>query len=166
LGNVVLADHGRTVSQRLEPVPEDTFRPGPQPPGDRCEGREPVPLRPRFAPRLAAQPLTQSATVNKTEVTADGRRRRLGFDPAASAAAALRWEMDQVLPAVTLTDPGGLRWLPRRDLLSSDAFAADFVVEPGDDGRATLRFGDDRNGRRPPERTILTAEYRVGNGTR
>src|SRR5262245_40340879 len=73
--------------------------------------------------------------------------------------------MDQVLPAITLTEPGGLRWLPRRDLLSSDPFAADFVAEPGE-GRATLRFGDDRNGRRPPAGVRLTAEYRVGNGTR
>jgi hypothetical protein len=163
-GNVVLADHGRTVSQALDPVPADVFLPGP-PPDDRCEDREPVTVRPRFEPLLAAQPLTQAATVNKTEVTPDGSRRQLAFDPTASAAAVLSWDMDQVFPAITLADPAGPRWLPRLDLLSSDAFAADFVAEPGE-GAATLRFGDDRNGRRPPAGTRLTAEYRVGNGTR
>src|SRR5690606_27326003 len=41
-----------------------------------------------------------------------------------------------------------------------------FVVETEADGAARLRFGDDRNGRRPASGTRFTASYRVGNGRR
>ncbi len=166
LGNIVLADHGRTVSESLDPVPEDVLRPAP--PGtaaDRCAEAEPVRVRARYRPRLREQPLTQAATVARTAVV-EGRKQRLALDPQAPAAAAFRWEMAQVLPAAYLKDPDGRRWLPRRDLLSSDAFAADFVAEVEENGQATLRFGDDQYGLRPTPRTTLTATYRVGNGAR
>ena len=58
----------------------------------------------------------------------------------------------------------GETWTPRRDLLSSDRFAPEFVVEMEEDGRAHLRFGDDVLGRMPTSGTVLTATYRVGNG--
>ena len=38
------------------------------------------------------------------------------------------------------------------------------MVEPDDDGRAALRFGDDVYGRRPVPDTTFLAHYRVGNG--
>jgi predicted phage baseplate assembly protein len=41
-----------------------------------------------------------------------------------------------------------------------------FVVETEADGSARLRFGDDRNGRRPAAGTRFVATYRVGNGRR
>jgi predicted phage baseplate assembly protein len=71
-----------------------------------------------------------------------------------------------VLPVITLTDDSARRWLPQRDLLSSDAFATDFVAEVDDDGRATLRFGDGEYGARPAPGVELLATYRVGNGAR
>jgi predicted phage baseplate assembly protein len=71
-----------------------------------------------------------------------------------------------VLPVVTVSDARGSPWQPQRDLLGSDAFAREFVVEVEDDGRATLRFGDDRYGQRPAQETSLAATYRVGNGSR
>jgi predicted phage baseplate assembly protein len=64
-----------------------------------------------------------------------------------------------------LKDGDGRPWQPQRDLLSSDAFAEEFVAEV-DEGRATLRFGDDQYGLRPAPEVELTATYRVGNGTR
>jgi hypothetical protein len=67
------------------------------------------------------------------------------------------------LPAVTLDDGGSL-WVPRRDLLGSDRFAAEFVVEMEKDGVAHLRFGDDVLGRRPAFGSALLASYRIGNG--
>ncbi len=55
-------------------------------------------------------------------------------------------------------------WLPRPDLLASDAGAGEFVVESEYDGSALLRFGDDYHGKRPDVSTTFSASYRVGNG--
>lgn len=56
-------------------------------------------------------------------------------------------------------------WRPVPDLLDSPPFAADFVAELGDDGRAVLRFGDGEYGRSIAGATEVTAAYRVGNGS-
>ena len=56
------------------------------------------------------------------------------------------------------------RWRPVPDLLDSPPFAPDFVAEPGDDGRALLRFGDGEYGRSIAGAVAITARYRVGNG--
>jgi hypothetical protein len=68
------------------------------------------------------------------------------------------------VPAITLTDSMGARWTVRRDLLSSDRFARDFVIEMDDDGTAFLRFGDGVQGRQPAPGLTFTASYRVGSG--
>ena len=71
-------------------------------------------------------------------------------------------------PAIALEVqfPGGdgERWRPVPDLLDSPPFAPEFVAEPGDDGRAVLRFGDGEYGRSIAGATSITATYRVGNG--
>jgi predicted phage baseplate assembly protein len=59
---------------------------------------------------------------------------------------------------------GALPWGPRPDLLASDRFAQEFVVETESDGSARLRFGDDRFGLRPEPGTRLLASYRQGVG--
>jgi predicted phage baseplate assembly protein len=59
----------------------------------------------------------------------------------------------------------GDSWIAKRDLLNSDRFAAEFVVETEDDGISTLRFGDDVTGRRPTPGAGFKAVYRVGNGS-
>lgn len=56
-------------------------------------------------------------------------------------------------------------WLPRADLLASDADAEEFVVECEHDGRSYIRFGDDYHGKRPDAGTEFTADYRIGNGS-
>ena len=68
----------------------------------------------------------------------------------------------QALPEITLDD-GKEVWKPVRDLLQSDRFAREFVVEVESDSRASLRFGDGVHGRLPPT-TSLKAVYRTGNG--
>jgi len=57
-------------------------------------------------------------------------------------------------------------WTPVQDLLEDDAATQNFVVEVEYTGAATLRFGDDTNGKRPVTGTSFTANYRVGNGTK
>jgi hypothetical protein len=106
----------------------------------------------RFRPRLRLPGLTW-------RVPYDAATARDG-----SAAAALKQDPRQALPAIELSDPGRT-WTLKSDLLGSDRFADDFVVEMEEDGTATLRFGDGTLGRPPAESTVLTATYRVGNGT-
>jgi Baseplate J-like protein len=79
------------------------------------------------------------------------------------AAEALRTDFRNVLPAVQLF-AGGEGWRAQRELLNSDRFANDFVVEVEDDGRASLRFGDGILGRRPTPETEFLAVYRIGTG--
>lgn len=169
LGNIVLADHGMTLLAPeplgTVPAPDPVLAPVTTAGGDHCASPEPVFTPPRFQPRLASDPLTQVATITRTEEV-QGRRTRLRFDPTATAASAFEWDMEHVLPAIRLADSGGDLWLPQRDLLSSDAFASEFVVEVDNDARANLRFGDDTNGLRPGEGTSFVALYRVGNGAR
>jgi hypothetical protein len=155
LGNMVLADHGKTIDESLGVVPEpiDALATVSTSTGDRCQETDPEPVRPRFNPRLKEKPLTQAAPPFRTH-------------PDASASSVFEWEMRDVLPAISLVDSNGEPWNPQRDLLSSDAFAEEFVAEVDEDGRATLRFGDDEYGLRPTPGTTLTARYRVGNGTR
>ena len=135
-GNIVLADHGHT---RKEPLPA-------------------VLEAMTYRPWLTFGPLTQTARVR------DRQNKWVAFDPQASAQAALNWEMRHVQPSIFLTETDfGLRWHPQVDLLNSDRFAREFVVESEDD-RARLRFGDGKLGRVPQAQTQLMAIYRTGNG--
>jgi predicted phage baseplate assembly protein len=68
--------------------------------------------------------------------------------------------------ALLIDSPGSPAelWEPVPDLLGSPATAPHFTTEVGNDGRATVRFGDDEYGRRPTGATAFTAVYRIGNG--
>ena len=80
------------------------------------------------------------------------------------AAEALEVAPEEAVPQiVTLTD-GRDGWTARPDLLGSDRFAPEFVVEMEDDGRARLRFGDGVLGRPPLPGDAFRASYRLGGG--
>ncbi len=163
-GNIVLADHGRKVTEELgAPLPPDeSLATVTGTPGDCCEPDHGTAVPPRFQPRLSQQPVTQAAPLRLKPVTSS--KTQLNRDSDASASAVYRWEMRDVLPAITLLDDDGRPWHPQRDLLSSDDFAKEFVAEVDDDGFATLRFGDDHHGLRPDPNVGIAAIYRVGNG--
>jgi predicted phage baseplate assembly protein len=55
-------------------------------------------------------------------------------------------------------------WEPVPDLLGSPESEPHFTVEVDNDGRPTVRFGDDEYGKRPVGATAFTAVYRIGNG--
>jgi hypothetical protein len=166
-GNVVLADHGRTITDELLGAPafaDDSLATVAPQTGNHCENHAATRVLPRFHPRLKEQPLTQAAALKK--VAQIGSKTSIGRSPNGSAASVFRWEMREVLPAAELADDSGGRWLPQRDLLSSDAFAEEFVAEVEQDGRASLRFGDDQYGQRPAAGVEVRATYRIGNGVR
>jgi hypothetical protein len=167
-GNIVLADHGQTVTgESLGSVPQPvrSWAPGRGPLAladagarpRRCE--ETICERPaaewvttRFSPALAQAPLTFAAP----------------FDGAASAEAILEAEG---LPQPSLSLVGTLEGQPRdftamRALFDSGPDSADFVPEIESGGRAVLRFGDDVNGLRPNSGTAFVASYRIGIGPR
>jgi hypothetical protein len=89
-------------------------------------------------------------------------------DASLSASALISPDPDAAVPSITLE--GVLEgittaWNPVPDLLTSGESDPVFVVEVEADGVATLRFGDNVNGRNPETGTQFTASYRVGNGT-
>jgi Baseplate J-like protein len=112
-----------------------------------------APDKGRFRPTLARTGLTHAAPY------------RHDLARLAPAADALNVDLDDVLPVLELGGEGET-WTPARggDLLGSDAFAADVVVEMEEDGTATVRFGDDRHGRAPTEGETFVPRYRIGLG--
>ena len=176
LGNIVLVDHGQTVTDLRANLPPDlelvdTSLDPPVVPSpitaltritpsaaSRCDSATVSTVAPRYRPRLKFSPITQASP----------------YDPdsppkSASATRKLFFEDSKTLPVpeITLNDPGptGVEWKPRRDLLGSDSGDEVFVVEVETDGTAYLRFGDGQTGRRPPEGVKFLATYRIGNGT-
>ena len=85
-----------------------------------------------------------------------------------SAYALMNFDASEALPIITLS--GSLNanteiWKPQQDLLESGESDRVFIVETESDGIATLRFGDNTNGRAPESGTVFAANYRIGNGT-
>jgi hypothetical protein len=154
IGNMVLADHGRTIEDEgLGAVPAPHLQLVPEG-GSTCDRPLPQNVPPRYRPRLSEGPVTQGA----------------GYDAeAGSAYALLNRPMTARRPAVTLTSDTGIvqeLWQAQRDLLTTQPEQTHFVVESEADQSALLRFGDGRNGRRPAAGTDFSATYRVGNGRR
>jgi hypothetical protein len=162
IGNILLADHGRSITETLEPVPKPVLSRPAQDSGDACSHPGDVDVLPRFRPRLGNGPLTQTG---RTGPATAGVPVPPAIDGRAPATTAMHWAMAEVLPHIDLTLAGGDVWNVRRDLFESDSASEQFVAEVEEDGLATLRFGDDEYGRRPLQGTVFQARYRVGNGT-
>jgi hypothetical protein len=133
-GNVVLAEHGALVAAEGGPVPAV------------------VPAHGRYRPFLGRNGLAHAVPYNHAEARAR---------PAADA---LLISAQTAMPQVVRLTDGRDDWTVRRDLLGSDRFDPEFVVEMADDGRAFLRFGDDVLGRRPVPGDTFSVTYRVGGG--
>ena len=165
-GNVVLADHGRTVADEdLGTVPGATasWAPGQGPQAlaeaairpvactdEICERADVERIPASFRPRLAAEPLTFAPAV-----VADASAHNLLVAPG---------RPQPVIRLVGELDGLEEPFDARRDLLGSGPAAHDFVPEIEDDSAARLRFGDDVNGLRPNSGTRFVATYRVGLG--
>ncbi len=151
-GNAVLVDHGRTREVALDPATvtaDARYYPRLVERGE---------LRIPFLDVTHAVPYDDAAV--RSALAATPARRQL------SAAAAVVQDPREAIPQVALSSPGGTPWTARRDLLASDPFGTDFVVELHDDGEARLRFGDGTLGREAESGlrgTARTGRGRIGN---
>ena len=142
-GNLALADHGRTVS---ETYPDD---------GSAVAGGNTA-----FRFRLQQGPLSfrpVQGAIPGDPPPADAVRSLMALSP--------RGAEPQVTRLTVNTPAGAIpMWSSVPDLLDSDPFGREFVVEIGNDGRATIRFGDDEFGMAPPDGSTIDVTYRVGVG--
>lgn len=136
-GNVVLADHGRTLD--AEALPD-------------------VPALGRYRPTLSRGRITCGVPFEAELASTQPAAAAVAQDPRAAIVHAVVTESVAGSPAASV------RWAPVRDLLRSDRFAREFVAEIESDGRATLRFGDGARGQRPAAGRVFTARYRIGTG--
>jgi len=144
-GNLVLADHGQTVSQWFPGDPADPSVPG-------------IITGPR-AFRFLLQNGPLSFRVPSTN--ADGSVK--------TVADLLRTDPNTAVPQVTQldvhTDTQVLAgWTAVPTLLESHAQDTAFTVETENDGRALLRFGDEEYGLDPPDGAHIFVVYRIGVG--
>lgn len=93
-------------------------------------------------------------------------------NPGLSAAALMNYDPSDAVPVIALTEVENNTitaqtpiWVPEPDLLGNNAADQVFVVEVESNGTATLRFGDNVNGKTPAPGTSFLANFRVGNGT-
>ncbi len=165
LGNIVLADHGRTFfAEKLPKVPEPDPRLAiPSAGGESCDRQEPRQRPARFILPVPEPDLTMTGTIGRPLPGGDPRAWAT-FDRAGSAASARRWESRHILPAITVADEDGRSWRPARDLLGSGPFGHEFVAEVEANGFARLRFGDGEYGMRPRAKTVFDMTFRRGNG--
>jgi hypothetical protein len=163
-GNIVLADHGRTViGEALEPVPAADVEIVRSAPSGACVQPERQYAPVRYRPALRRSPLTHGFDLDEmlSVPIADDEL----WWPASSLLSIPARQAIPIIPKLfgelnSVTES----WTPRRDLLESGGDATDFTVEIEDDEVAFLRFGDDINGERPKTGTAFTIDYRAGNG--
>jgi hypothetical protein len=148
-GNVVLADHGYTTKERLTITN--------------------VPHEPKFRPLLANKPLTYSGPFNPIDWPIPSEDH-----PLLSAFSVFNFNIWEAEPDIYIEEihedtMSEFKWIQVPDLLSSDKFAREFVVEMGNDGTAQIRFGDDKHGMDPQNKNedplLLDVIYRIGNGS-
>jgi hypothetical protein len=152
-GNVVLVEHGRSVTEPCGPVGSLSTA------GDcACDGSvlDQITLPQVFAPMLAQGPVSFAEPL----------------EPSPPAYRMLAQDPRRALPELSLKQyadgdadtPTGPTWHPVPDLLHSLQEDRSFVAEIDDDGVAHLRFGDGDLGRQPDAGARFQASYRVGNG--
>jgi len=146
-GNVVLADHGDTILHDFsaENLSDEIIA---------SEFLGFVPRDGRFSPKISGAPLTFSSP----------------FDSKGSASSALNYSKKNSEPQIILLGDDET-WFPVSDLISSDKYAYEFVIEIDNENQANIRFGDKKTeaGNIPiPSSSEFSnpfyAIYRIGNG--
>jgi hypothetical protein len=145
-GNLVLADHGRTISEWHPGDPAD-----PKVPGFRTGQRA-------FRFRLREGPLSFRIPTPDDNGHRVPVKELLTTDP--------RQAEPQVARLKVTTATASEQWGPVvPDLLDSGPLDRHFVVEIDNDGQAIIRFGDGEYGMVPPDKGHIETTYRIGLGT-
>lgn len=149
-GNIVAADHGRTVRDGFVCEPP-------------LDGEQPLWLR------LAEAPLTFQCEADRPAVASPSLSDSAPAPdfPQVLERPDLRCDVLDAKPAVAVRTWRGTQhtdWLPVPDLLSSGEFDTHFVADVDGEGRAVLRFGDGQYGATPMGVERVELWYRVGNG--
>ncbi|HEY0012017.1 MAG TPA: baseplate J/gp47 family protein [Allosphingosinicella sp.] len=150
LGNIVLADEGRTVDYALSPAQagEDYFAVG---------DSQRTGLSPDDGPgalvrlRLRGEAIVRAGAFDSTIAAAEPARAALAPATAPVAQVLIRGD--------------GHEWRAAHDLLAADPFTTEFCVEATDTDHYA-RFGDGAGGRRPTDLANMTAKIRHGGGRR
>ncbi|HET7535635.1 MAG TPA: hypothetical protein VFJ90_04225, partial [Candidatus Didemnitutus sp.] len=170
LGNILLADHGQTLTQGEDlgvvPEPSPWLAAVADADCDHCNRRSPEMPFPRYNPRLARAGVTQAEALDPDQLNLLDDPWLSGNSLARSPAGELITQDPRgALPAIRLFEGSSHAiWRPQSDLIGSEATSPEFVAEMDNDGRARIRFGDGVNGRRPGNGSGFTARYRLGNG--
>ncbi len=150
IGNILLADEGRTVDYALNPgqAAEDDFVVG----------------------DIERRGLTRDdgpGTLVRLRLRGDAIVHAPGFDPerAADEPARATLAPAEAPVAQVLIRGDGQRWRAVPDLLAADPFTAEFCVE-ATDAAHYARFGDGAGGRKPANPGAMTAVIRHGGGRR
>ena len=163
LGNIVLADHGRTIYRENLPFvqPDERYRPHLRYPDLTF-------AVPYDSHRAMKQPA--SAAMEYRAYEAYGCVKLEQY--AAHFVQRKRGSRSQMLLASVETSNRDLNlmqmhyhWTLRRDLLNSGPFDHDFQVEMEEGRRAYLRFGFGGMGKLPDPGERFVATYRIGNGS-
>ena len=168
LGNIVLADHGRSLPPETLPDVTDEVRRVAPPPrrADTCDQPEAERVPVRYRPVLANAPLSWGFDL--ATLMAALPSPAPGAPPMWPASSLLALPPRAATPRIALHGVSSAAvastWLPQPDLLASGEGDSHFVVETEHDRSSTLRFGDDRNGQRPNPGTHFDALYRIGSG--
>lgn len=168
-GNIVLADHGRTIGGRV--VDDRTEEDLGCVPADESESEcgyvscapEVRIVAGRYRPVLEEDPITYSQWLPH-----DGTSNPC-LNHEISARELMHQDPRKALPQIALMsrvpgDATDLFWFPRYDLLGSLAGDLHYVAEIDNRRRAHLRFSDGEMGRTPIASEQFRARYRIGNG--
>lgn len=149
-GNLVLADHGRTIEEWHPANPESD----PKAPGIKKGDTA-------YTFELKKGPMTFCTMRQKNGIKKPSVQEMFKVNPHEAIADVHieRWEDQQVSPSGERP-----KWEVWPDLLGSNPFDRHFVVETRNDGRAVIRFGDGKFGMKPPEGSHFKVTYRIGNG--
>lgn len=177
-GNNVLVDHGYTIKDEKESsihpkiaTQKAGFFYADSKNGNQdCEDKERIPIPIRYNPILKNRGLTFSTPLEKVFPLPKKKTIYKNTEYKKYSIAELEKRLDGTsYPSITLhaTDLNGVssEWIPMQDLLTdSAANNRHFVVEMEADGIAHIRFGNDKNGKRPNDDTSFKATYRIGTG--
>ncbi len=91
-------------------------------------------------------------------------RQQVDFDMPDAVSTLLNQDPRKALADIFCSDHDSIRWEVKQTLFDSDPYDYHFAAETEDDGATQLRFGDGKQGMKPPDNPEFTVTCRTGNG--